>query len=530
MTTDGKIDIMVASSVYGYEDQLNQICGLFEQMGYHPVNSHYKTVRTDPSKSNLGNCLDATKNCKVICSFLNGKGGQLVIGLDKNYKIKGVTKADEKADEIARFLEKEIVPEPAISVDVQNYKGKKLILINVWQGTNQPYILNGTVYFRKGSATVQANTAQLAKLIHGAQERSDRWEAKSAIEVELNDIDINEIKSCIVEAHSAGRDLDIPSDPMQFLSKYSLYKNGDFTNAAVLLFGNEPTRFFPQIRVRLSVFKTDKTGEEIVYDKIFDKNLFQTVNQVTEFFDLAYGVSSSFKSTNWKRNDKLRYPRLPIREAILNAIIHRDYSSYSSSIAINIYPDKLQITSYGKLPKGITIKSLSEDHLSVPVNPDIAHAFFLRKWIEKIGIGTVKMIAECKDQGFEVPVWRTTGNAVTVTFPGISVPFDYNEGISEGLSEGLNRLIDDFLNEGISEGTSKGITLTLKNAMLDIIELLIKDKNLRASEIAKKLGKPYKTIERHVKILKDINAIIYEGSKRAGGYKLTEKLLKLINK
>jgi len=66
--------------------------------------------------------------------------------------------------------------------------------------------------------------------------------------------------------------------------------------------------------------------------------------------------------------------------------------------------------------------------------------------------------------------------------------------------------------------------------MLDIIELLIKDKNLRASEIAKNLSKPYKTIERHIKILKDINAIIYEGSKRAGGYKLTEKLLKLIDK
>jgi ATP-dependent DNA helicase RecG len=131
-------------------------------------------------------------------------------------------------------------------------------------------------------------------------------------------------------------------------------------------------------------------------------------------------------------------------------IIHRDYSSYSSSLAINIYPDNLQITSYGKLPKGITIKSLSENHLSVPVNPDIAHIFFLRKWIEKIGRGTVKMVAQCKDLGFEVPVWHTTDNAVTVNFTGISVPFDYNEGISEGISEGINRLVDDYSNKGTS--------------------------------------------------------------------------------
>ncbi len=467
---------------------------------------------------------------KVICSFLNGKGGQVVIGLDEDQQIKGVIKTGEKANEIVRFLEKEIVPEPAVSVDIQSFKGKKLIIINVWQGTNQPYIFKGGVYFRKSCSTVQANSSQLAKLIHGNQERNMRWEAKSAIEVELEDIDLNEVKSCMKEAMSAGRDINIPTDPLLFLSRYGLYKNGDFTNAAVLLFGNEPVRLFPQVRVRISVFKTDKTGEKIIYDKIFDRNLFQTVNQITDFFDLAYGVSSSFKSTNWKRNDKLGFPRLAIREAILNAIIHRDYSSYSSSIAINIYSDKLQITSFGKLPKGITIKSLSEDHLSVPVNPDIAHLFFLRRWIEKIGLGTIKMIAQCKDQGFKTPVWHKKGNAVTVTFPGISVPFDYNEGISEGISEGLNRLIDDYSNEGISAGISKGITVTLKEAMLDIIELLIKDKNLRASAIADKLGKPYKTIERHIKMLKDINAVIYEGSKRAGGYKLTNKLLNLINK
>ncbi len=207
--------------------------------------------------------------------------------------------------------------------------------------------------------------------------------------------------------------------------------------------------------------------------------------------------------------------------SILNAIIHRDYSSYSSSVAINIYPDKLQITSYVKLPKGITIKSLSLDHLSIPVNPDRAHIFFLRKWIEKIGIGTIKMITQCKDQGFEAPVWHTTGNSVTVTFPGISVPFYYSEGISEG----LNKLIDDYS----SEGTSKGITDSLKESMLEIINLLIKNKSLRAPENAEKHNKSYKTIERHLKILKDIKAITYKGSKRAGGYEVTNKLFEKLD-
>ncbi len=309
---------------------------------------------------------------------------------------------------------------------------------------------------------------------------------------------------------------------MRFLNKYGLYRNGNYTNTAILLFGKDPVRFFPQVRVRLTVFKTNKTGDNIIYDKIFNRNLFQSINQITEFFDLAYGVSSSFKSTDWKRNDKLGFPRLAIREAVLNAFVHRDYSSFSSSIAINIYPDKLQISSFGNLPDGITLKVLKEDHLSVPVNPDIAHIFFMRKWIDKIGMGTLKMISQCEDQGFKVPIWRVSSNTVTVTFPGISVPFDYNEGISEG----INRLIKKYYNEGINGGTKKEITEGLKEAMLEIVKLIIKQKTLRASDIAAKLNKPYKTIERHLKILSDIKAIKYAGSKKAGGYVITEKLRK----
>lgn len=80
MTADGKIEIMVASSVYSYEDQINQVCGLFEQMGYHPINSHYKTLPTDPSKSNLENCLEAVRNCDAFFGILRPNYGSGVIG------------------------------------------------------------------------------------------------------------------------------------------------------------------------------------------------------------------------------------------------------------------------------------------------------------------------------------------------------------------------------------------------------------------------------------------------------------------
>ena len=79
MTDDGKIEVVVASSVYGFEDQLNQICGLFEQMGYKPINSHYKTMPADPSKSNLQNCLAAVENCDAFLGVLRPFYGSGII-------------------------------------------------------------------------------------------------------------------------------------------------------------------------------------------------------------------------------------------------------------------------------------------------------------------------------------------------------------------------------------------------------------------------------------------------------------------
>ncbi|WP_026711828.1 RNA-binding domain-containing protein [Flavobacterium filum] len=473
---------------------------------------------------------DKDNIAKVICSFLNRDGGHLVIGKEENQTLVGVKDAEKLAVEIQSYLVSEIIPEPAISVDVQSVNNKKLLILSVWQGTNQPYIYKGGVYYRVGSSTVKADSKQLAALIHKDSNNNQRWETKSAIEVDVEDIDLNEVHKCIIEANTTARENNIPDNPLQFLSKYGLYQNGDFTNACVILFGKHPAKFFPQVRIRISAFNTDKTGNTLLYDRIFDDNLFHSIRQITDFFDLAYGVSSSFNQSNWKRTDKLSYPKLAIREALLNAFIHRDYSSFSSSIAVNIYPNKLQISSYGNLPKGISVKSLVEDHLSIPVNPTIAHIFFLRNWIEKIGIGTVKMIANCKELGFKIPTWTVKDNTVTVTFPDLVVPFNYSEGITEGITEGIEVLLNDIKNEGINEGISKGITDIVKESYKDIITLIIKEKSIRASDIADKLERSYKTIERHISTLKEIGAIEFEGSKKTGGYVISEKLKKIISK
>src|SRR5690554_2557717 len=99
------------------------------------------------------------ESAKVICSFLNRDGGHLVIGVEDSQKVIGLKNADKIASEFQNYLIAEIVPEPAISVDIQKVDKMDVLVISVWKGTNQPYIYNGGVYYRVGAKTVQANSA-----------------------------------------------------------------------------------------------------------------------------------------------------------------------------------------------------------------------------------------------------------------------------------------------------------------------------------------------------------------------------------
>ena len=99
-------------------------------------------------------------------------------------------------------------------------------------------------------------------------------------------------------------------------------------------------------------------------------------------------------------------------------MMHRDYSNVSGSATISIYPDKLEITNYGELPKELKTSDLKRNHLSLPRNPDIAHVSFLRGWIEKIGRGTLKIVEDCKEAGMREPRWTSKSGFTTLTFFG----------------------------------------------------------------------------------------------------------------
>lgn len=460
---------------------------------------------------------------KVICSFLNADGGQLIVGVNDKRKVVGIDGKPADADKLHSFLVKELVPEAPVTVSFEQYNNLNLLVVRVWKGSNKPYIFQGAIYYRQDSKTIPATSKELSALIKSRQQEDLHWERQLSLNVELENIDFEEIKATIKSAVSFGRtrkDFSDNSDPLRFLEYYGLYQNGNFTNAATVLFAKEPYRVIPQCTVRVALLPDGKTGSHFSYDKIFEGNIFKNINAIEDFLDVNIGTSSSFKSRNWKRSDKLNYPKAAIREAILNAVIHRDYSSFSGSVLIAFYPDRLEISSYGRLPKGISLSSLQHSHLSIPVNPDIAQIVYLRGWIEKIGRGTIKILEDCKAFGLQPPVWSVENDVTTIVFKGISIVSSQSKKTSgnHGENDGLNDVVNDAVKKAVNDGVINGVNDGVKKQLIKVLTIIANNPGLPTPQIARIMRKAKPSIERYIRILREIELIEFQGAPKTGGY------------
>jgi ATP-dependent DNA helicase RecG len=338
------------------------------------------------------------------CGLLNEFGGEIYIGINENREGLGVPDADKVMSELQKYFNSEIIPHFIVSFYKETIDEKEVICINVPNGNEKPYVYKATIYMWGESGALPASKDKVNSLIENRIANDMRWERKNVINAELNDLDTDLIRETISEINKTGRTKHINDDIFEFLTQYNLYTNSSCNNACILLFGKNPTEYISNGYCRIVVFETDKTGDKFINEKMFEKNLFVNTNDIMEFFKSSIGIYSEFGNNDWKRKD-YSFPQKALREAILNALIHRDYSDPSGSTQISIYPDRLEISNYGSVPGQIKIADLKKSHPSYPRNPDIAKIFFLRGWIEKIGRGTVKIVQEFKDAGLPAPEW-----------------------------------------------------------------------------------------------------------------------------
>src|SRR5947209_10799434 len=352
----------------------------------------------------------------IVCSFLNTQGGTLIIGVNDNGQIVGVDSADRKSTEIQRHLLDKISPKAAWSVNIDKVGGKALIVLDVPQGMESPYVYDSRIFIRKGTKTVAATGEDINALIDQRHTEGSRWERLPALGFEIDDLNIEEIRQTANEAKEKRLyRFDDPGDPLSILEQLGLASRAGIFNSAVILFGKNPARRFPQVRIRAARIQGTDELSPFADNRTFEGNSFELIEQLEQFLRNHIAIESQRPKQGVKRSDKPVYPCAALREAMLNSIVHRDYAAFDGGISVAIYDNRIEFWNSGSLPEGITVENLKGPHPSRPHNPDIANVFFLRGFIERWGSGARQIVVRCIESGLPEPQWSTNGGGVTLT-------------------------------------------------------------------------------------------------------------------
>lgn len=324
----------------------------------------------------------------------------------------------------------------------------------------------------------------------------------------VSDLDETKARNFILMARSK-RNFALPEDtPLPVLLQHLnlMDEQGRIANAALLLFGSKPQKFFPASEVKCIQFYGNVMERPAPAYQIYKGDVFELVNQATAF------VMSRINNWVGVRQGKdtasvPTHPELPIeavQEAIVNAVCHRDYTS-NGSVQVMLFRNRLEVWNPGQLPFGLTIESLYKPHRSLPVNPLLAEPMYWNGYIEKIGSGTEEIVNKCIDYGLRKPDFHQDGDFLTTI---------WRNETNDTTSQGDTQDVPQDVPQSVLQGVPQGIPQT-------IIQLIYNNPNITRAVMAKQLGVNEKTIARNLKKIE--NKVKYIGSGYSGHWEIINK-------
>ena len=231
----------------------------------------------------------------------------------------------------------------------------------------------------------------------------------------LRDVDNRAVADFVETAVAKGRlKLKGSRAPKAILQNFNLLRNGQPTNAAMLLFGKNPHRFFNNAQVHCFHFHGTEKRKPIASQQPYEGRLFEVIDQAVEFVLGKIDRSVGTRATSTQAPIEFEVPRPVIAEAIVNAVAHRNYRN-NGFVQVIVFTDRIEVWNPGELPPGLTPALLRKPHGPIPRNPLIAEPLFRVKYVEKAGTGTTDMIADCREAGLPEPDFEQRGPHFVVT-------------------------------------------------------------------------------------------------------------------
>ncbi|GAB5603516.1 helix-turn-helix domain-containing protein [Thermus sp. FJN-A] len=344
-----------------------------------------------------------------LAAFANTDGGVLLVGVRDDGKVVGAQADDVELQRIANLIATHLGITPTIEVIFM--EGLPVIRIQV-EPTSHLVAYQGRYLRRVGTTNRDFAPEELARHILRRSGRS--WDGLPS-EWGLREVDEEALTTFARLAQPRLPHID-PGKPEAILENLGMVSDDRLTHAAVLLFARRPQRLFPLAQVRIGLFR----GNQILDSRDFQGTLWQQLEGVMERFRQVLKVRFEIRVeepslAGLQRREIWEYPLDALREAVVNALVHRDYT-YPADVQIRMEEDSLEVWSPGELPPPLTPKALYGPHRSVLRNPLLAQVFYFAGIIERWGTGTTRIIQLCREQGLPDPEFQNWQGGVRVFF------------------------------------------------------------------------------------------------------------------
>ena len=351
--------------------------------------------------------------------------------------------------------------------------------------------------------------------------QSYAWEMFPAKGVSFTDLNRDRILGCIRLGVEGGR---IPESALtapieDTLAKWKLTVNGVPTNGAAMLFSNN---IYPYDNFQLRLARFLGTNKlEFIDNQRVEGNFFDLLDAGMAFFFKHLNLSGVITNKSLMREERLEVPVKALREALINALCHRQWEKQNLTISIAVYDDRVEIANPGVFPPQIPIENIKDSHESYPYNRNMAQALYRSTFLESWCSGIHRIIEACHEQGVEDPTWRWDGGFVYVTFKR---PIKAHETAKESLGDNV-ALNPDNVAPNVALSTTN-VALNVAQNKEDvaqslnerILQIIKSNPSIRREDIAAQLSVNKKTVERHLKDL----GIKWEGHSKNGYWRISK--------
>ncbi len=415
---------------------------------------------------------------KEICAFTNSNGGKILLGVTDKGLIKGIGDTNflrSRIQDLARNMD------PSLNIIVGVNDAGNVVVIDVPEGDSKPYSAGGKFFMRYGANSQQLTSDEIRTFFQ--KEGLLLFDEKPNLVFDVGrDLDAERFGD-FLERAKISRVLDNED----ILENLCLLDGGNLKNAGVLMFCRKVTKFIPQATITCVLYQ-GKSKYKILDRKEYDEDLYSNFFNANNYVQSK--LNTEFIIKGGPREEKLELPEDALREALLNAIAHRDYFVRGASILVEIFSDRVEITNPGGLVNGLTMDDLGKRSLS---RNNLLFGLMQRMdLIEKVGSGILRMRNAMDEYGLKGPRFDVNDNWFTIIY---------------------DRPVDMW---------SKGSQKTAQKTAQKILELIKVNPHITINELSEQIKISDRAVKNHIKKFKDEGFLERVGSDKGGFWRVKE--------